>query len=315
MATSDWAMWYLNRGIAVVPQLPGEKRPTVRWKDFQDRQPSLDEMCDWYRRFPNAGVAAVLGPVSGLFCIDVDGSGAHEVLVEQLGGVPEAPTVISGSHEPNRYHLFFQHPDCTTKAKITPWHPQLEFRGKGGLVVLPPSIHPSGNRYEWAAGRSLTDLEPPQLPEQLLQAVQSDADRRRPRNSYAVNGLVNTPSIPGISWNTEDFLAGWYAAGPRWNDRLFAAACDLAGNGVSLEDAEPLLIAGAQPANCVERENARRTINSAFMQTRLPSRLYADHPAAAEPAGTFQVAGIAVRELTHPGRRQLPANTTLLLRS
>jgi hypothetical protein len=138
----------------VVPQLPGQKQPAIKWKPYQERLPTADEVTRWYRdRWPDAGLAAVLGPVSRLLVIDVDGYEAHRALVARLGAVPTAPMALSGSGEPYRYHLYFRHPAVDTRAKITPWHRQLEFRGRGAVVVLPPSLHRSGNRYRWAEGR------------------------------------------------------------------------------------------------------------------------------------------------------------------
>lgn len=73
-----------------------------------------------------------------------------------------------------------------------------------------------------------------------------------------------------VSASTRRFLASSYAEGPRWNDRLFRAACDFAGRGIPPETAEPLLLAGARPWDETEREKALRTIDSAYSQTRAP---------------------------------------------
>src|SRR4051794_22933083 len=78
------ALAYLRRGFSVVPQLAGAKHPCVKWKPFQDRLPTEEEWRGWAERWPTAGLAAVLGPVSGLFAIDVDGPGAHAALDARL---------------------------------------------------------------------------------------------------------------------------------------------------------------------------------------------------------------------------------------
>src|SRR6516165_8277235 len=132
-------------------------------------------MQSWFRSWPDAGLAVVLGPVSDLFVLDVDGPEAHAALLKQLGAEPHVPKAISGSQKPHRYHLFFRCPGIATKAKATPWHPQLEFRGKGGIVVIPPSFHKSGHRYAWAEGRSPADLPLPEVPSPILAALQPKA--------------------------------------------------------------------------------------------------------------------------------------------
>ena len=94
MTPLAFALRYLALGIGVVPQLPGQKRPAVLWKEFQFRLPTEAELENWFANKPDIGMAAVLGPVSGLFAIDVDGQDAHQELMRQLGDVPDAPRVF-----------------------------------------------------------------------------------------------------------------------------------------------------------------------------------------------------------------------------
>ena len=261
----DVALAYRERGWSVVPQNPGDKHPSVRWKPFQERVPTEEELAGWFAQWPQAGLAVVLGPVSNLLVIDVDGTEAHEQLVERLGSMPVAPEAISGSHKPNRYHLFFRCPNMPTKAKATPWNPKLEFRGKGGIVIIPPSLHPSGNRYAWADGRSMDDLPLTELPAEIVAALQPT--RSEPLPIQATGDL----KIEDASPTTKAFLTGTYAEGPDWNGRLFRAACDLAGRGMHQKKAGPLLLAGARPWDETNAEIARRTIESAFSEPREPS--------------------------------------------
>jgi hypothetical protein len=172
----------LARGWSVVPQLAGAKKPCVRWKQFQAEAPTPAEWAEWSRQFPTAGLALVLGPVSGLLVVDVDGPEAYVALLEHLGTEPVAPKALSGSRKPNRFYLFFRHPAVKTKAKATPWHPQLEFRGQGGIVVIPPSMHKSGERYAWVPGQSPDDLDFPELPAPILEALRPT----RPGASLAI---------------------------------------------------------------------------------------------------------------------------------
>ena len=143
LSCRDWAMAYLQRGWSIVPQMPGSKTPRIKWKKYQEELPAESDSAGWFDQWPDAGLALVLGPVSDVLVIDVDGPEAHAVLLERLGSEPVAPKAISGSHEPHRYHLFFRCPNLLTRSKQTPWHQKLEFRGKGGIVIIPPSLHKS----------------------------------------------------------------------------------------------------------------------------------------------------------------------------
>src|SRR5215213_7673259 len=66
-------------------------------------------------------------------------------------------------------------------AWATPARPTLEhvdWRGRGGYVVAPPSRHASGQAYQWAPGREL-DTPPGQVPAVLLARL----ERRVPQPS------------------------------------------------------------------------------------------------------------------------------------
>ena len=269
--TLDLALDYLQRGWAVLPIEPETKKPHVRWKSYQELLPTEKQVKRWFSEWPDAGIGLVLGPVSGVLAIDIDGEEAHGVLLGRLGKEPRAPKVLSGSAKPCRFHLFFWHPDVQTKAKHTPWHPHLEFRGHRGLLVLPLSLHLSGNRYAWAEGQSCDDLPLPEVPPAVLKALTPlPPPRTQPRGAAQ---RVKVPASVDASPRTLKFLSGMYSEGPGWNDKLFSAACDLCGRGMPAEEAEPLLLAGAKPWNAGEEELARRTIESAYSKSRDPSRL------------------------------------------
>ena len=265
------ALAYRQRGWAVIPQIPGSKRPPIKWKAYQTQLPTEEEINCWWTRWPQAGIALIAGPLSGVLVIDVDGTDAHNALIEHLGGEPVAPKVFSGSREPNRYHLFFRHPNFRTRAKATPWHKKLEFRGHAGLAVLPPSLHRTGNLYVWAPGRSLDDLALPELPAEILAALQPTPRPLPPASVPPPQVSVRGPDI-AASPSTREFLSGRWANGPRWNERLFLASCDLHARGIPRAVAEPLLMAGAQPFNAEEANSACQTIASAFSQPREPAR-------------------------------------------
>jgi Bifunctional DNA primase/polymerase, N-terminal len=265
---------YLALGFSIVPQKAGEKKPCVCWKAFQEMSPDVSQIWEWFRQWPTAGPAVVLGPVSQLFVVDVDGQEAHEELLRHLGKVSHAPTTVSGSGKPFRYHLYFRHPHLPTKAKATPWHPNLEFRGQGGIVVMPPSIHKSGRPYRWATCKSLSDLSLPPPPEKIIAELAAANAPRAPQQQVENQNAPLIRVVPGISRGTRAFLAGKFANGPEWNGRLFRAACDLEGCGLRLDRAIPWLLAGARPWDAAEEARAIGTIESAFSQPRQPARRF-----------------------------------------
>ncbi|WP_417739739.1 bifunctional DNA primase/polymerase [Rosistilla oblonga] len=258
------AFSYVDAGWSILPQLPGQKKPPVKWKEFQRRRPDHAEIGEWWKRWPQAGVLLVLGPLSGVFSIDIDGEAAHEEWCKRVGQIPGTLAVVSGSEDRFRYHLHFQHPKFDTRAKSTPWHPKLEFRGEGGLVVLPPSQHRSGRQYAWAKGRSPVETSLLPLPECVVEALQPIRPiAPLPATSARLDAV-------DVATSTGRFIRGDYANGPSWNSRLFQAACDMAGRGFQRGDATSLLLTGAAPWNEAERQVVLRTIESAYSHAREP---------------------------------------------
>ncbi|HAA50433.1 MAG TPA: hypothetical protein DCE43_11990 [Planctomycetaceae bacterium] len=297
------ALSYRSLDWSVFPIRYGEKRPRVRWKGLQECLPDRNQVGDWFGCWPEDGIAVALGPLSGLLAIDVDGQEAHAELCNRLGTLPVTPAVKSGNPDPHRYHLFFKHPaNLETRAKATPWHDQLEFRGHGGYIVLPPSVHKSGQRYAWLPGRSLEDVPLATLPDAIDEALKQEAHRRRPlaaacrlRVSRGVGFRIRL--LHGISNDTRTFLSGRYADGPLWNQKLFRAACDLAGCGYDSNHATELLLAGARPWNSEEEQRALATIQSAFSQPRQPARSTALDPPSNRPVTSWEHGRITINEI------------------
>lgn len=281
------ALEYLDRGWCVIPMRTiaignQRKKPHIVWKQYQVSRPTRDDAAEWWTRWPDAGIGLILGPVSGTVAVDVDSLEAEQVFFDLLGGEPNTLKTLSGSRKPGKAHYLFRCPPFPTNARFTPLHPKLELRGHGGYVVAPPSLHQSGNRYEFAEPKS----EITELPEPLAKVWQShprfhrhpprqEAGRKCQDFGVSPKSLMSILRIPGLSKSTQRWLIGDFAYDDGWNNRLFFAACDLAGFGVNLDVAEPLLLRGAMPRTSADEDIARRTIQSAFSEERIPFRDYA----------------------------------------
>lgn len=165
------ALRYLSYGWSVLPLRPHDKQPLVSWEPLQKARPTEAEVADWYRQWPDANLGIVTGEISKLVVLDVDpkhgGKDTLERLQQRLGTLPmtvEAQTGGAGQH------LYFRHPGYTLRNRIGIGQ-GIDLRGDGGYVVAPPSIHPSGGHYQWAAGRSPVDLALTSLPKWLLTAA------------------------------------------------------------------------------------------------------------------------------------------------
>lgn len=269
----ELALLYRQCGWSVIPQKAGSKKPLIKWKQYQTKCPSEAEIKLWWKEHPSAGIALVAGPTSGVFVVDVDGEEAHQEFRKR---VPELGTLLkvnSGSKDPYRYHLYFQHPVLRTKAKITPWHPALEFRGHGGLLILPPSQHASGRRYMWSPESEQWSGDLPPLPESIVQAIEANSSE-----TAAVDGSefaelnkelpLGNADDARLTTATRQFLSGEFANESGWNDRIFKTACELCGNEVPVETALTWIEAGARPRTKDDRDKLNATVKSAYSQQR-----------------------------------------------
>ena len=148
------AIEYLGRGWSVVPAGECTKRPIVRWQQFQHQLPTKEQLSEWFARWPRANLAVVTGEISGIVVVDIDpkhgGTDALATLEARHGKLPDTVESITGG---GGRHIYFAHPgrDVRNRAGLAPG---IDLRGDGGCIIVPPSVHPSGNSYEWKPGHA-----------------------------------------------------------------------------------------------------------------------------------------------------------------
>ncbi|MDX2439401.1 MAG: bifunctional DNA primase/polymerase [Desulfobacterales bacterium] len=130
------------------------KRPKIKWKQYQERIPTVQEVSEWFDKWPDANIAVVTGKESGVVVFDLDSERAVEY-AENEGGFPDTPKVKSGKG----YHYFMQCPDFEVRNDVDT-DLDMDIRSYGGYIVAPPSIHGSGRQYEWEEGFSIYEIDP-----------------------------------------------------------------------------------------------------------------------------------------------------------
>jgi hypothetical protein len=104
---------------------------------------------DWVRACwtdePNANVGLVTGiAFDGLDVDGPEGWTSLARLVDANGCLPSGP--VSMTPRGGAHYLFAP----TGIGNRTSFVPHLDWRGAGGYIVAPPSVHPNGGVYEWA---------------------------------------------------------------------------------------------------------------------------------------------------------------------
>lgn len=210
------ALAYAARGWSVIPIEPRGKCPLVSWLAFQQRRADAEQIEDWFRRWPDANVGIVTGRVSGLAVVDIDPrhGGAASLASAQDEHGPLPPTVVAETGGGGR-HLYFAHPDALLRNRVGIL-PGIDLRADGGCVVAPPSVHPSGRPYRWAAGHGPEDLRPAALPRWLLPTAHGGEHRGYPLAHW--RELVRQDVAEGTRNNTLASLAGhllWHGVDPQ----------------------------------------------------------------------------------------------------
>ncbi len=170
------ALAYRRKGLCVIPlrwtgNIESRKKPKLdSWKAYQTEPPHMDEVEEWWTRWPEANIGIPTGPVSGVVVFDVDFADLARAK-ETLGWNGETWTATTGKG----FHFYFAYPTngsrpIENRAGILPG---VDVRGAGGYVVAPPSVHGSGRQYEWLVSPEQVPLAP--LPARLLALLTAPA--------------------------------------------------------------------------------------------------------------------------------------------
>lgn len=94
-----------------------------------------------------ANIGVSTGSKAGYWVMDVDDIASLSTLEATHGPLPKTITARTGS---GGVHYYFRcPPGVTIKNSQSKVAPKIDVRGEGGYVIAPPSVHRSGNRYEW----------------------------------------------------------------------------------------------------------------------------------------------------------------------
>jgi len=242
------ALKYLSLGLSVIPVARANKTPLVKWSEYQKRLPTTEEVCSWWRRFPDACVGIVTGRVSKIVVVDFDSEEAIKFAQEK--GILNTPLVKTarGIHA---YYLYPEGKTVNNSVKILDM--KIDIRADGGYVVAPPSVHPSGHIYRWVKDREIGALPFAPLPDVFLD------------NSKNTTTVELRPLYKGVpQGQRNDSLAR--LVGSWLNDNLSYQEC-----------LEMAILWNQQNTPPMELEEVKRTVKSIYNRHRKnrPSKVFA----------------------------------------
>src|SRR5262249_13435052 len=185
-----------KKRLPVIPCQPRDKQPAVA-NGVKAATTDAETIRQWWRQLPEANIGIATGTPSGIFVLDVDGidaEGELRKLEDRHGALPPTVEVITARGR----HIYFKMPDAPIRNSAGKLGPGLDIRATGGYVLAPPSIHPSGRRYEWSVDCASAIADAPAW---LLQIIAAPANG---------NGKGTTPPsewrdlVKGVSEGARD---------------------------------------------------------------------------------------------------------------
>jgi putative DNA primase/helicase len=189
MKLKEEALKYQEAGFGVIPVGPN-KRPLVRWAEFQVRKASSDEVRAWWNEWPTASIGVITGPINDLTVIDCDSEEAIKTVEELLPEGIEAPVATTPR---NGRHYFFRYTqELHSRNGVDA---NLDVKSEGGYVIVPPSSGANGS-YAWNDDLDIKTIPGgPPIPSDLLRYLK---DRMNGSNcsvsSVAPSPLDENPS-------------------------------------------------------------------------------------------------------------------------
>jgi hypothetical protein len=226
------ALRYHAQGFRPIPTR--EKKPLEDWEKLEHQAPAAADRHRWWPGTgkSNPNIALVLGPACNLLVLNVNVKhGVNGLATLQGRDLPETPTIRTPSG--GRAYLF-RPPDPTRypSAFGTYVYPKgfdgLEFRGSGGIQVMPPSRTTHG-AYTFVKPWTLTRIQAQlaDLPLWLLEAwlaldARENFGRDRARNGdyagKAASALARTTDLtshsPQQRWQSQSTARPQAAATP-----------------------------------------------------------------------------------------------------
>ena len=164
----SWALYYAGLGWPIHPLVPGAKKPLLKdWPHRASTDPAAIRA--WWARRPDANIGLATG---ALVVVDLDVKAGSDGIRawEDLGirGDTVASCTPSGG-----LHLFYAANGAEVGSSAGRLAPGIDLRGRGGYVVLPPSVLDDSRAWTWQ--HPPAERAPIPLPHELLALLAGSA--------------------------------------------------------------------------------------------------------------------------------------------
>jgi hypothetical protein len=223
------ALSYVSDGFLVFP-VGNDRKPLIKGgHGFKDATDDIEIITEWWKQWPHANIGIPTG--GGIAVVDIDvknsaiGLRNWQRIAGNNGGVPHDWIAKTGS---GGYHCWYS-TTAAIPSKSATFAQNIDTRGEGGYVVVPPSQNERGP-YRWVSRRL---PNPPPMPDWLVQLCQlkktlpgqNFPSAGRKRAAYLDAHLIvpqgqrneTAASIAGLLLSTHSKLVAWEAL-RQWNN-------------------------------------------------------------------------------------------------
>jgi hypothetical protein len=178
------ALDYASRGKLVFP-CGIDKKPLTE-NGYKNATNDPEQIRAWWSANPEASIGMPTGPINGLWVLDIDmpdGPKSLSVIEKANSRLPKTLTQRTGGGGTQYFFKWNGH-EIRNRTRIAS---NIDVRGIGGYVIVPPSSHPSGKQYVW------TQKDPAiEAPEWLANMVGSPKDEapKDNRSTYGEKALA-----------------------------------------------------------------------------------------------------------------------------
>lgn len=232
------------------------KRPLIPG-GFKEATTDPEVRARWQKRWPGHGIGVPTGSPIGAWVLDIDGHEGRMDLADlelEHGMLPPTLTSKTGG---GGLHFFFR---LTEEIRCSAGRvsPRIDVRGDGGYVVVPPSEHESGLRYEWQDTSDIAD--PPQWLIDLV-TKKKEVENRPESKPVKNNSAYAAAALASECGHIRDAPEG--CRNDQLNRSAFVLARFIRDGTLTSEVVKHMLTSAATDAG-LEQEEISKTIKSAI---------------------------------------------------